>query len=120
MGNFLLVLRIVNVPVQQRRLALISCVLKGSVVRRLEDSGSPCVLIRMGSNAPERVFIDRSFENKESMSFVVGINRLTTGAKVLRAVRTAVPLSNDLAHVLIAESESMCEVTEIGCSGDDE
>lgn len=105
---------------QQRRLSLIPCVLKGSVVRRLEDSASPYVLIRIGSNTPERVFIDRSLEDKECVRFVMGVDRLTTGAKVLRAVRTVVPLPNDLDHVLVAKRKIMCEVTEISCSDVDE
>ena len=81
----------------------------------LEDSASSRILIRTGSNTPERVLIDRGLENKESMCFIVRIDRLTIGAEVLRAVCTAVPLPNDLAHVPIAKRKRMCQVTEIGC-----
>ena len=59
---------------------------------------------------PERVLIDWGLENKESMRFIVRIDRLTIGAEVLRAVCTAVPLPNDLAHVPIAKRKCMCEV----------
>ena len=54
------------------------------------------------------------------MRFVVGVDLLTIGAKVRRAVRTAVPLPNDLAHVLITNRKTMFEVTEISCFDVDE
>ena len=113
-------LRIVYVSVQQRRPAIFPCILKGAVVRGLEKLASPCVLVGTGSNTPERVFIDRGLENKECVRFVVGVDLLTIGAKVRRAVRTAVPLPNDLAHVFITNRETMFEVTEISCFDVDE
>ena len=64
----------------------------------------------MGSNTPERVLINRGLEYEEHVGFIVGVDRLTIGAKVLRAVRTGVPLPNDLAHVPIAKRKCMCEV----------
>ena len=64
----------------------------------------------MGSNTPERMLINRGLEYEEHVRFIVRIDRFTIGAKVLRAVRTAVPLSNDLAHVPIAKRKGMCEV----------
>ena len=61
------------------------------------------------------MLINWGLEYEEHVRFIVGVDRLTIGAKVVRAVRTAVPLPNDLAHVPIAKRERMCKVTEIGC-----
>jgi hypothetical protein len=71
-------------------------------------------------NLPERVFIDRSLENKEGMRFVVGVDRLTIGAEVHGAVCAAVPLPNDLPHMPVAKRKGMCEVTQVSCFDVDE
>jgi hypothetical protein len=108
--------------VQQRWSARFSCVLEGSVRRRLrENSVSPWVRVVTGKKrAPERVFIDRSLEYKESMSFVVNVDLLTVGAEVHGAVCTAVPLPNDLPHVPVAKCKGMCKIMQVNCFDIDE
>jgi hypothetical protein len=54
------------------------------------------------------------------MRFVMSTDRLTIGAEVRGAVCTAVPLPNNLAHVLVAKRKGMCEVPQINCFDVDE
>jgi len=64
----------------------------------------------------ERQVIDTRLEHKESMRSVVGVERLTIGAKVPGAAgeRTTVPLSDDLPTVFVADDVGMSEATKIG------
>jgi hypothetical protein len=62
---------------------------------------------------PEFFHVYGGFEDKEYVSIVVGVEFLAIGAKVLRAKRTAVPLSDDAKHVPVAKREGMGEVAQI-------
>ena len=105
----LVVLRMVNVSVQK-----FSRTSEGSVGKEKEFS------VNVGSQSretkktpPEHRLIDRSLEHEESMTSVVGVERLTICAKVLRAECTTVPLPNDAPRMRIAEDKAMLEFTEI-------
>jgi hypothetical protein len=73
-----------------------------------------------GKAAPERLHIDGSLEHDENVRAVVRVEHLTIRAEVLRTERTAVPLSDDTAHMPVAERKGMCEITKITCVDADE
>ena len=66
------------------------------------------------NRAPECLHVDRSLENKEDMSVVVGVECFALRAKVFSAEGAAVPLSDDTRHVPVTKRKAMREVTKVG------
>ena len=64
--------------------------------------------------APECLHLDGGLEHKENVSVIVGVERFAFPAKVLGAVGTAVPLSDNAYHVPVAKRKAMRKVTKIG------
>lgn len=71
-------------------------------------------IMRLRNGAPECLHLDWGLEHKENMGTVVGVYHFTVCTKVLGAVGTAIPLSDNAHHVPVAERKLMCKVTKIG------
>jgi hypothetical protein len=64
--------------------------------------------------APECLHFDGGLEHKENVGVIVGVECFAFRAKVLGAVGTSVPLSDDAYHVPIAKRKGMRKVTKVG------